>query len=69
MVIFLVALSCAGGSRSLFDSSTLSECQGISTSGIVTVSPVAQRTGADSNGNDNMLFIAMAFKSVRNYVW
>ena len=42
----------------------MSECQGISTSGIATVQPVSQRTGS---GN-NMLFMAMAFKSVRDII-
>ena len=43
----------------------IQECNGLSTvNSTVTAQPVAQRTDVDRYGNQYMLFMAMAFKSV-----
>ena len=60
-VLLYSALSCQRSSTRVF--SGIPECEGLSISNsTVTASPVAQRTELD--GDENMLFMAMAFKSV-----
>lgn len=45
------------------------ECNGLSkVDSTVTVDPVAQPTTPDNYGNQYMLFMAMAFKSVSEYI-